>query len=343
MDCVRLLDLEEPNERFVDKKRIYSGVDLMKLLFAISIVFMHTYCHDLGIIGSTIVKFVSVTGVPFFFICSGFFLKIGLDRYQSDDEKRAYYNNYIIRLLKMYVSWSLITLPVAVIIITRAYPDSSVFFKFIYWIRMFLLSGSLGVYWYILALMISSFFLYYSDKRGYTVFLFVFSFIFFVWGELYNSSINKGQLYFEWIHVLFSSSRNFLNTGLFYMIIGYTIARMINYFVKNRSLVLFLLVFSLGFRICEVYMFETSIGVVFLSISSFIAAISVNAESVNTLLFRKLSIGLYMIHFPFILLFDFYLKKGTMIDFPISLTFSLVLFIIIAKVLPKNIFHILFG
>lgn len=324
-------------------KRLYPGVDYLKLLFAISIVFTHTYCHDFGFLGSMFINVVSVTGVPFFFICSGFFLKAGLDRHQTGDEKKKYYYNYVVRLLKMYVSWTIITIPVAIIIINSAYPESSVVFKCIYWIRMLFLSGSLGVYWYILALIISSFLLYHAEKKGSTLLLFIVSLIFFVWGELYNSSCNKGQPYFEWIHVLFSSTRNFLNMGLFYMLLGFFLSNRIEIFVKNTISVVLLLVLSLVLRLVEISFFHTSIGVVFLALLCFIAAVSTIHTDVNTVLLRRLSIGLYMIHFPVILLLDFYLKKGTVIDFTITIVISLALYFIIDMLLPKKMSRVLLG
>ena len=47
---------------------IYVGVDLMKLICALLIVFMHTYNHDWGVVGEWIHTTLTPIGVPFFFI-----------------------------------------------------------------------------------------------------------------------------------------------------------------------------------------------------------------------------------------------------------------------------------
>ena len=329
-----------------NQKVIFHGVDIFKLFFATSIVFMHTYCWDLGQTGSIIVKMISVLGVPFFFICSGFFFKTGLDRHGDDDGKRKYFERYVLRLIKMYLSWTLLTLPVAFYLIIKAYPESSIAFRALYWFRMFILTGSIGVYWYILALIICSFLIYLAEKNNLTLFLFIISFVFFIWGEFYNSDLNNGQIYFEWIHIIFSSTRNFLNTGLFYILLGYYISKynFQLFFMSNKWVIVFLLVLCFILRYLEISSFNTNTnyGVIVLSLSFFLTALSIDCNC-NTQFLRKLSIGLYMIHFPFILLFDYYLKKGTSIDFPITLFFALLFFSVICYILPPKYSQLLFG
>lgn len=327
-----------------DLKRTFHGVDIMKLFFAISIVFMHTYCRDFGQTGRMIVNMVSMLGVPFFFICSGFFLKSGLDRYNEVKGKGEYYKRYVFRLIKMYLSWTVLTFPVAIFLIIKAYPESSIAFKVVYWMRMFMLTGSIGVYWYILSLIICSFLIYYAEKYNLTIPLFLVSVVFFIWGELYNSGFNNGQFYYEWIHILFSSTRNFLNFGLFYVLLGYYISKysLHNYFINKKWIIIVLIVLSFMLRLFEISSFNTNYGIIFLSLFIFLASLSIDCNC-NTLYLRKMSIGIYMIHFPFILLFDFYLRKGTIIDFPITLTFVLLFYIIVSSCLPQKYSQLLFG
>ena len=327
-----------------DLNKIYHGVDILKLFFAISIVFMHTYCWDMGKMGSVFVKMVSASGVPFFFLCSGFFLKTGLDRNLEKDEKGNYYRKYFERLVKMYLSWTILTLPIAFFIIIKAYPATSIAFRALYWIRMFLLTGSIGVYWYILALIICSFLIFFAEKNNLTLFLFIVSIVFFLWGEFYNSKFNCGQFYFEWIHIAFSSTRNFLNTGLFYIFLGYYISKfsLHCFFIDHKWIIGVMLVLSVLFRMWEISSLNTNYGIVLLSISLFIAALSIESNC-STVYIRRLSIGLYMIHFPFILLFDYYLKKGTLIDFPITLLFVFLVYIIINHILPRKYSLVLLG
>ena len=58
---------------------------------------------------------------------------------------------------------------------------------------------------------------------------------------------------------------------------------------------------------------------------------------------RKLSTAIYLGHFPFILLFDYYLKRGTIIDVTAALIFSIILYYFIVKLLPNKISTILYG
>ena len=47
--------------------------------------------------------------------------------------------------------------------------------------------------------------------------------------------------------------------------------------------------------------------------------------------------------FPFILLFDFYLRRGTVIDFSMAILFSIVCYYILKRFLPKKALGILYG
>ncbi len=330
-------------------KIVYPIVDAMKLLFAVSIVFMHTYCHDFGIFGERIVQIVSQSGVPFFFICSGFFLNKGLNRCQDWRKRDEYIKRYMLRLLKMYVSWTIITLPVAFFIIDKAYIGSDIVFKIVYWIRMFLLVGSIGVYWYMLALLISALLIYFFTKINKLYLLFLISIFFFFLGNLYYTKLNVGQVCFEWIHVLFGSPRNFLNVGLFYMLVG----NYISIFVSindnssaNRFFVLFLILpVSIIIRCLEVKYIQTNIGVALIASSCFYLSISysLSISERSSLTMRFLSIGIYLLHFPFILVFDYYLNKGTLIDFPLTLVFTIVVYFVIQWVLPQNVSKMLLG
>jgi serine/alanine racemase len=330
-------------------KRLYPTVDAMKLFFAIAIVFMHTYCHDFGILGERITQIVSQSGVPFFFICSGFFFNKGLNRCNDSRDKDLYLKRYLLRVLKMYISWTIITLPIAVYIINKAYLGQDIFFKIVYWIRMFLLVGSIGVYWYLLAMLISALLIYYFMKINKLFLLFVISFFFFVWGIFYYTKLNVGQLYFEWIHILFGSPRNFLNVGLFYMLIGnfFSIleSRKNNCF-NHCFLVPFLIIsISIFIRYLEVKYLQTSFGVALIASACFYFSISYSLKLSQQTSFamRFLSIGIYLLHFPFILVFDFYLSRGTIIDFPVTLLFAIVIYFILKLAFPSQISRMLLG
>lgn len=64
---------------------------------------------------------------------------------------------------------------------------------------------------------------------------------------------------------------------------------------------------------------------------------------IYSIILRKLSTALYLSHFPFILLFDYYLKRGTYIDFLATVLFSLVTFFFLKGILPIKYFKTLYG
>ena len=58
---------------------------------------------------------------------------------------------------------------------------------------------------------------------------------------------------------------------------------------------------------------------------------------------RQWSTALYLGHFPFILVFDYYLRRGSIIDVPVSILFSLVLFYVIYQIFPSRYVKTIYG
>lgn len=79
----------------------------------------------------------------------------------------------------------------------------------------------------------------------------------------------------------------------------------------------------------------------------FLIAININQETFKLKSYstqmRQLSTAIYLEHFPFILLFDFYLRRGTMIDFSMAILFSIVCYYGLKRILPKKALGILYG
>lgn len=161
---------------------IVFSIDFFKFICAFLIVFMHTYCHDFGKVGSWIVDVISNIGVPFFFIASGFFYTKGILRNATEEKK--YFFKYFTRVCKMYIAWSILTLPIAFLIIERAHGEYPILLKFIYLIRLFFFTGSIGIYWYVLALVYNSAIIYYAYKKKSVSILFIFAILFWMIGVI---------------------------------------------------------------------------------------------------------------------------------------------------------------
>ncbi|MBO4230929.1 MAG: acyltransferase [Bacteroidales bacterium] len=314
-------------------------MDAFRMIAAILVVFQHTYCIDMGKTGAWL-NLLSDACVPFFLIVSGFLFK---NSFKGTDE---WFRKYMMRIVWMYLAWSVITLPVSYLIIERGHCDYSVPMKILYQLRLFFFTGSIGVYWYLLALGISLFLIYHAYRRKLIWPLGILAIAGYVIGCLYNSPFHHGQTFYEGIHVVFGSTRNFLNVGLFYTLIGFLWpapeTRDRTTFFKIA--VLSAMVLSVLVRGVESNYCGTSFSQALIAISAFAGALYLFpvSEARGLTESRNLSTGIYLIHYPFILLFDFYLTRGTAMDFPITLAFSVAVYYILRRFLPKSS-GILFG
>ena len=322
------------------KQIVFVGIDVMKLLCALLIVYLHTYNHDWGLIGDWVHINLASIGVPFFFIVSGYFYTRGL---QNSANKWNYLQNYLKRVICMYLFWSVITLPVAWMNICIAHGEYSLFMKVLYIIRCFFLTGSIGIYWYVLALIYNSVIMYYALKWKRKHLMYIFSLLFFIIGVLYNGGGINDTFIEKAIHVAIGSERNFLNVGLFYMCIGSFIFEKNIILDKNLCILLFICCLGISswqnsvsaYRIMQ---FPLAV-LLFLFASQQRFAITEDMS----MKMRKWSTAIYLVHFPFILVFDFYLRKGTIIDFPLSVAIALILFYVISFLLPRQYVKMIFG
>lgn len=322
--------------------KIVYGLDIYKWVCAFLIVFLHTYNRDLGEVGNWFWNVITSIGVPFFFIVSGFFYAKGL---KQTSYSKEYFLKYFKRLVIMYMAWTIITLPVSWLCVVRGHPDYSFPLKMVYLFRMIFFSGSCGIYWYVLALICCSAIIYSCMKRGWGVLLYIIAVFLFGVGVWYDSSYNDNNIVFYLIHAVFGSERNFFNVGLFYMCIGHFLANHEHSLKIKKEYIYTLLVVSLVLRTWEVYYLHTNILQALVAIIVFFLAYntSVCISDERSLLIRKLSTAMYLLHYPFILLFDFYLRRGTIIDYPAALCFCFIVFYIMIKYLPLKWQKVLLG
>lgn len=325
------------------EKRILYGLDVYKWLCAFLIVFLHTYNRDWGGLGDWFWNVITSIGVPFFFIVSGYFYAKGLERTCFSED---YFLKYFKRLVIMYAAWTIITLPVSWLCVIRGHPDYSLSLKIVYLFRMIFFSGSCGIYWYVLALICCSAIIYLCMKRNKVNILFIIAAFLFGVGVWYDSPFNDNNIVFYLIHAVFGSERNFFNVGLFYMCIGHFIANHEHILKIKRVYIYTLLVVSIVLRTLEVYYLQTNTLQSLVAIIVFFLAYNTSViilTDERSLMIRKLSTGMYLIHYPFILLFDFYLRRGTIIDYPAALCFCFIVFYIVLNYLPVKWQRVLLG
>lgn len=318
--------------------KTYIGIDICKLICAILIVYMHCYCFEPG--WSWIKNSLSSIGVPFFFIASVFFYARGLHK---TDSAKAYLTKYLSRIIIMYLAWTTLTLPVALYNISIAHGDYNLLLRILYLLRCLFLTGSIGIYWYLLALIYNSIILYYCFTHNKQRLLFIVSLILFSIGIIYEGGYLIDSFLGNFIHTVIGSERNFLNVGLFYMCIGYYISRRK---IKNHTIfipLLFLSIFA-----SELILPYTNLHFMhsFSAVLLFLIALNIKIKLKDTtsLTIRKMSTAIYLGHFPFILVFDYYLKRGTLIDdVCAALTFSISLWAVITILLPEKYTKYLYG
>jgi hypothetical protein len=150
----------------------YGMVDVLRLLFAIAVVSVHTMAfksinEDLWIATS---MGISRLAVPFFFIVSGYFL---YNRIKSNKEPKS----TLKRLLILYVSWVAIETVTLIPIVLN-----SLNMPLIMIVERFLFVGITGSLWYISSLIITIFIIAPLLKRDKIIQLLIVGFILYLFG-----------------------------------------------------------------------------------------------------------------------------------------------------------------
>ena len=323
-------------------KKIYPWLDVTKLACAFLIAYMHCYCYDLGGLGLWVRDIVSAVGVPFFFITSGYFFSKGL---MSADNQKRYLKRYVNRIIIIYIVWSVVTIPVAWMNLRFAHPDYEVLMKIAYLIRCFLFVGSLGIYWYLLSLICGTPIIFYFHSKHKTKPLYAAAAVLFIIGILYNSGMLNNTPLYTVIHVIFGSERNFLNVGLFYLCIGYLVGQ------NEKKLPALPVIYACSLAVSlliDTYLHNIS-SLRFMqafsafSLFNFCRVLKVNLPDTISLKCRSISTAIYLTHFPLILVFDYYLKRGTWVDFFTVTLISIALYEIVRRILPPKMVKSIYG
>ena len=131
-------------------KKIYSGIDLFKLIASLLIVLLHaTETQDW--IACEVRYVLTRFAVPFFFMVSGFFFYKGLNRAEN---KKVYFWKYEKNLAKLYLIWALlIYAPFEIEVYISKYSEQGVFRILFTLFRRFFVIG-ITPFWYLISLML---------------------------------------------------------------------------------------------------------------------------------------------------------------------------------------------
>ena len=208
-------------------KKIYSGIDLFKLIASLLIVLLHaTETQDW--IACEVRYVLTRFAVPFFFMVSGFFFYKGLNRAEN---KKVYFWKYEKNLAKLYLIWALlIYAPFELAVYFTPNTDTGVIQFALVILRRFFVIGP-GPYWYLISLMLAAGVIYFLHQKGKSILLWVLIALgFFVQIAFSNfhgllSQVPVFNYLFRMIEFVYSNEFNFFMYGIPFMGLGYMVSK----------------------------------------------------------------------------------------------------------------------
>lgn len=210
-------------------KKNYNAIDLMKFISSFLVIIVHTYpfytrMPTLGFVTSNILGRLVI---PFFFIAAGYFFQLG-----NPTPER--FKKYIIKLLKLYLVWSILYIPFGIHKLNN-FMDMT---PLLWAAGSFFAIINFGTYfhlWYMAALIFAITFCYFYLKKFSMKSLLIIGFLLFGLGclETYYGFIPDGLFKqgFNNYMALFFTTRNGLFFGILFVSIGMYIA---NYELQSK-------------------------------------------------------------------------------------------------------------
>ena len=330
-------------------KKQYIYIDVMKIIFAILVVGIHS-----GIMQNTdsTIQWMLFHGifrlaVPFFFVCSGFFL--GIKLYKNTDTKDGIIQikKYIKRLCIPFVFWLIIGLPMEIYELI-----GNGFIMIILKLLRKIIFYPWGALWYVLAVIIASIIIipfYKRNKIEYAIILGAILYVFALLCNSYYFLIEKTVIkdIVDKYLGIFISARNGLFVGLFFVTIGIYIAKTINNDKRdfNVRFHTFLFIITYLLLLLEIFLIKNfkhqDDHSLFVMLPVFISELLIVVKrfdgNINTKTLRNYSTGIYFIHRPIINFFNIIqnelsIKINNYIVFILVLGIALVLLTICYKI-----------
>lgn len=281
-------------------KKSLESIDLAKFVASILIFSMHCDLLSDYKFASIIPQLLARWGVPFFFICSSYFLfrkSVGLLNIDDDVIRK-----YILRIFLLYTVWFIYNIPNFVYM--RLYQQDIL--SIITWLILFknsILSSTFTASWYLSSSIFSAWLIFALSKKFHTKDLIMITFIPYL--ICVTTSVYKGILPYSLRNIFdfLCFPLNIFN-GCFYFSIGKYIAenekQIINKINKKQALMgfaIFHLLFFAEIFISKYFKIngETDVGffTIFISASLFLFCLQTNIKVKNSLLLRKLSTIIY--------------------------------------------------
>ena len=289
----------------------YYLVDILKFLFALGVVGLHTgflLSYKYGFYVHTIIFRL---GVPYFFIISGYLLAINI----KDKEEKDKIKKFISKLLPIYLLLSIIY---AIMSMIRF--DSFNLDNIIYQVWYVITGRSLSVMWYVGALICSAVVLLHMNTKKKLKKSIVVAFVLYLIGLLFNtySFLLQGTYFQPFLNFLiseFNNNSNFVFLGYFYFSLGYYIAKYNNENINSHLVIkMFIFIFSFVLLTFETRLVRSHLDIV-VNYEYYLAHILIIPLLLNfsvlftgklqTGILRNLSKYIYYFHYLIIYVFIF--------------------------------------
>ncbi len=303
------------DKNYKSKKINYNNLDILRYICAILIIILHLrpfrpYSSEVNFVFNNTVRF----SVPLFFLIGGFFVG-----------KKDNIKDYLKQLIKLYLIWSAIYIPVLIVELVNNSPEITKYISglnieltipiIIVLIPIGLLIALLytGVYyhlWYFPAVIISLFIIDKWKKKFNIKYLLIISFILLLIGstETYWGIIPSNiQDILSYYYKYFVTTRNFLFFGLFYVTLGYYLGTKKEVYTKYSFIKLTLSIVLLILEVSFIHGIDrlnsniliSNVPVVYYL---FVSSIYLDSSIKNTKKLRDYSKYYYLVHPIFILL-----------------------------------------
>lgn len=154
-----------------EQNRTYASVDLCKFFMAIVVVAIHVHPFE-GYAESTwidIYRLMCYCAVPFFFLCTGYFLAKGIDCAEAVsalEQTKSYLN----KTLKLYIIWTIVYIPLALLLY---FTNTTPWWKdFIFYLHGLVIMGehyNSWILWYLLSAVYGLAYLYVCVKYKFSL------------------------------------------------------------------------------------------------------------------------------------------------------------------------------
>ncbi len=285
-------------------------IDFLKFFFCLCVVIIH--CESLAGINSNVEFFITQgllrLAVPFFFVASGYFL--GKKVKETPEKIDSIFIKYIRRLLVPLVFFSLINIALETIKMSFYMNGPMIFREIIKHIVFY----PWGALWFVQACVVGACFLYPFAKKNNLEKAILIAVMLYSWALLCNNYffVVQGTFFEPYIHVFMNlcvSARNGIFVGFVYMAIGLFVAK------KNVRIPHFCIIVSFAVYLLEIFLIRNKaslddsalyisqllvVPIIFIKSSSF----TLNISDAASLIFRKFSVGVYLLHRPVISVLD---------------------------------------